>query len=62
VAAAVRRVLDDPSYRRSATRLGEQLRAEAESGAAVAELEALVAAGAAVAALSAPGAPRRRSS
>jgi MGT family glycosyltransferase len=41
VAAAVRQVLDDPSYRRRAARLGEQLRAEAESGAAVAELEAL---------------------
>jgi len=41
VAAAVRRVLDDPSYRRCAGRLGEQLRADAESGAAVAELEAL---------------------
>ena len=41
VAAAVRQVLDDPSYRRHAARLGEQLRAEAESGAAVAELEAL---------------------
>ena len=47
VAAAVRRVLDDPSYRRCAARLGEQLRAEAESGAAVAELEGLAAAGAA---------------
>ena len=42
VAAAVRQVLDDPSYRRCAVRLGEQLRAEAESGAALAELEALV--------------------
>ena len=52
VAAAVRRLLDDPSYRRCAARLGEQLRAEAESGAAVAELEALVT-------VSAPGAPRR---
>ena len=43
VAAAVRQVLDDPSYRRCAVRLGEQLRAEAESGAALAELEALAA-------------------
>ena len=41
VAAAVRQVLDDPSYRRRATRLGEQLRAEAGSGAALAEMEAL---------------------
>ena len=41
VAAAVRRLLEDPSYRRCATRLGEQLRADAESGAALAELEAL---------------------
>ena len=38
---AVRRVLDDPSYRHNAIRLGEQLRADAESGWAVAELEAL---------------------
>ena len=43
VAAAVRRLLDDPSHRRCAARLGEQLRAEAESGAAVAEMEALAA-------------------
>jgi MGT family glycosyltransferase len=41
VAAAVRQVLDDPGYRRRAVRLGEQLRAEAESGLALAELEAL---------------------
>ena len=54
VAAAVRRVLDDPSYRRCAARLGEQLRAEAESGAALAELEALAAAGA----VRAAGSPR----
>jgi len=45
VAAAVRRVLDDSSFRRCATRLGEQLRAEAESGAALAELEELAGAG-----------------
>ena len=41
IAAAVRQVLDDPSYRRCAAQLGEQLHAEAESGAALAELEAL---------------------
>ena len=43
VAAAVRQVIEDPSYRRCAARLGEQLRAEAESGAVLAELEALAA-------------------
>ncbi len=41
IAAGVQQVLDDPSYRTAAARLGEQLRAEAASGAALAELEAL---------------------
>ncbi len=41
IAAAVQRVLDDPSYRTAAAGLGERIRAEAESGAAQAELEAL---------------------
>ena len=41
IAAAVRQVLDDPSFRTAAARLGDQLRAEADSGAALAELEAL---------------------
>ena len=48
VAAAVQRVLDDPSYRAAAVRLGAAVRAEADSGAALTELEALV-----------PGAVRR---
>lgn len=43
IASAVRQVLDDPSYRAAAARLGEQLRTEADSGAAVAELEGLAA-------------------
>ncbi len=42
IAAAVRRVLDDPSFRAGASQLGEQVRAEADSGAVLAELEALV--------------------
>ena len=42
VAAAVQRVLDDPSFRTAAARLGAQVRAEADSGAALAELEGLV--------------------
>ncbi len=41
IAAAVERVQNDPSFRTAATRLGDQLRAEAASGAALAELEAL---------------------
>jgi UDP:flavonoid glycosyltransferase YjiC (YdhE family) len=43
IAAAVQHVLDDPSFRTAAARLGEQLRSEADSGAALAELEALAA-------------------
>ena len=38
----MQRVLDDPSFRIAAARLGAQVRAEADSGAALAELEALV--------------------
>jgi MGT family glycosyltransferase len=41
IAAAVQRVLDDPSYRRAAARLGEQVRADADRGLVVTELEAL---------------------
>jgi UDP:flavonoid glycosyltransferase YjiC (YdhE family) len=41
IASAVQRLIDDPSYRAAARRLGDQLRAEAGSGAALAELEAL---------------------
>jgi MGT family glycosyltransferase len=41
IAAAIRQVLDHPSFRTAAARLGDQLRAEADSGAALAELEAL---------------------
>jgi UDP:flavonoid glycosyltransferase YjiC (YdhE family) len=41
IAAAVQQVLADPSYRAAAARLGAQLRAEADSGAALAEVEAL---------------------
>lgn len=41
IAAAVRRVLDDPSYQSGATRLGDQIRAESANTSAVAELEAL---------------------
>jgi UDP:flavonoid glycosyltransferase YjiC (YdhE family) len=43
IAAAIERVRTDPSYRAAATHLGAQLHAEAMSGAAVAELEALAA-------------------
>ena len=43
IAAAVRQVLDDPSFRTAAERLGAQLQAEADTGAALAELEALAA-------------------
>ena len=42
ITAAVQHVLDDPSFQTAAARVGERLRAEAESGAALAELEALV--------------------
>jgi MGT family glycosyltransferase len=41
IAVAVQRILDDPSFRISAVRLGDQIRTEADSGAALAELEAL---------------------
>jgi UDP:flavonoid glycosyltransferase YjiC (YdhE family) len=41
IAAALGRVLDDPSYREAAGRLGAQLRMDAASGDAVRELEAL---------------------
>ena len=41
IAAAIERVRSDPSFRQAARRLGDQLRAEADSGAALAELEAL---------------------
>jgi len=41
IAAAIQRVLDDPSFRTAAAHLGDQLRAEADSGAVVTELEAL---------------------
>jgi MGT family glycosyltransferase len=42
IAAAVRRLLDEPGFRDAATRLGSRLRAEAQSDEAVAELERLV--------------------
>lgn len=45
IAAAVRRVLDDPSFRTAAERLGEQLRSEAGRGSEVADLENLSTAG-----------------
>jgi UDP:flavonoid glycosyltransferase YjiC (YdhE family) len=41
VAAAVRRVLDDPRYRQAAQRLGRSIRADAQSGAMFTELEDL---------------------
>jgi UDP:flavonoid glycosyltransferase YjiC (YdhE family) len=41
VASAVRRVLNNPSYREAAERLGRSIRADAESGALVTELENL---------------------
>jgi MGT family glycosyltransferase len=41
IAAAVRRLLDEPSFREGAARLGAQLRAEAKSDRAVEELEDL---------------------
>ena len=42
IAAAVRRLLDDPGFRQAAARLGARLRAEAQGDQAVAELEGLV--------------------
>ena len=44
IAAAVRTLLDDPSFRTGAARLGRSLRRDAASGALVAELEDLPAA------------------
>jgi UDP:flavonoid glycosyltransferase YjiC (YdhE family) len=41
IAAALRKVLDDPTYQIAAPHLGERSRAEADRGAALAELEAL---------------------
>jgi MGT family glycosyltransferase len=41
IAAAVQRVLDDPSFRTAAARLGASIRRDAASGALVAELEGL---------------------
>jgi MGT family glycosyltransferase len=41
IAAAVQRVLGDPSYRQAAARLGERIRADAEAGLVLTELEAL---------------------
>jgi MGT family glycosyltransferase len=41
IAAAVRRLLDEPGFRNATTRLGSSLRAEAQSDEAVAELERL---------------------
>jgi len=41
IAAVVERLLGDPSFKTAATLLGEQLRTEADSGAALAELEGL---------------------
>jgi UDP:flavonoid glycosyltransferase YjiC (YdhE family) len=42
IAAAVRRLLDEPGFRKAAARLGARLRAEAQGDEAVAELEGLV--------------------
>jgi UDP:flavonoid glycosyltransferase YjiC (YdhE family) len=42
IAAAVRRLLDEPGFRKAAARLGARLRPEAQGDEAVAELEALV--------------------
>ena len=39
IAAAVRKVLDDPGCRQAAERLGQAIRADAESSTVVAELE-----------------------
>jgi UDP:flavonoid glycosyltransferase YjiC (YdhE family) len=44
IAAAVRRVLAEPSFRAGASRLGQSIRHDAASGALVAELEDLPAA------------------
>jgi MGT family glycosyltransferase len=41
IASALRKVLDDPSFKTAATRLGEQAEVDAGSGAALRELEAL---------------------
>jgi MGT family glycosyltransferase len=41
IAAAVRRLLDEPAFRDGAARLGESLRRDAESGSLVVELEDL---------------------
>ena len=41
IATAIQQVWNTPSFKAAAARLGEQLRAEAESGAALAELESL---------------------
>lgn len=41
IASAVRRLLDDSSFTAAARRLGQRLRSEADSGAALAELQAL---------------------
>lgn len=42
IAAAVRRLLDEPRFRSCARRLGARLRADAEADALVAEIEALI--------------------
>jgi UDP:flavonoid glycosyltransferase YjiC (YdhE family) len=44
IATAVRRLLEDPSFRAGASRLGDSIRRDAASGALVAELEDLPAA------------------
>ena len=41
IAAAVRKILDDPSYRAHAERLGESVRRDAASGVLLRELEAV---------------------
>jgi UDP:flavonoid glycosyltransferase YjiC (YdhE family) len=41
IAAAVRRLLDEPGFREAAARLGARVRAEAQADEAVAELERL---------------------
>ena len=41
IASAIEHVRNNPSFKTAATRLGEQLRAEADSGTALAELETL---------------------
>jgi UDP:flavonoid glycosyltransferase YjiC (YdhE family) len=42
IAAAVRRLLDEPAFRANAQRLGARLRADAASDALVGEIEAAV--------------------